>query len=279
MISCPYSPVRRDEVISNLGSMCIERMRPEQIHQCRKKADVAFLPLGALEWHGLHNSIATDAVKSHYICCLAAGKLGGGAVFPPLVWGVPRDSFFVETGLAADNLIPAAFGTEPEKVQGFASHGGMDIQEQWLFYQKLLRMCLEHISGFGFRSVYICAGHNKLGHWMRPVAAAFTRASNMSGQLVTVDWGNEYDAAGMSGDHGGKWETSLMMAADSESVDLRRLEERPEYLGIGSGKNAVESTKAQGEKWAESCAEAIAREARWLVDNYPKLPPRHGGYR
>ena len=179
-----------------------EWMRPHQVRECRQKADVAFLPLGSLEWHGIQNPLGTDALKAHHICCAAARKLGGGAVFPPLIWGLPKDSFY--TGIADGVIDKAAeaFGTEVERVRGFAEHGGLDLQEQWLSYQRLVRMCLEQIAAFGFRSIYICSGHNPLVHWAKPVAITFARASRMAGQLVTLDWGGEYDAEDLCGDPG-----------------------------------------------------------------------------
>lgn len=253
----------------------VELMRPHQIKECREKADVAFLPLGSLEWHGVHNPIGTDALKAHRVCCAAAAKLGGGAVFPPLVMALPRDAFNVTN--RPDNLeaVARALGTEPKRVLGFCQHGGMDIQEQWLFYQRMLRMALENIAGFGFRSIYLASGHNPLIHWARPVALTFSRAAAMAGQPVTTDWGGEMDAPRLEGDHGGKWETSHMMAGYPGSVDLGELERHPEYLGLGSGPNAVEATREQGDLWVDQCAEAIAVEARWLVENWPQLPKRH----
>jgi creatinine amidohydrolase len=253
-----------------------ERLRPSQIKACRAAADIAFLPLGALEWHGLHNPIGLDALKAHEVCCASARLLNGGVVFPPLIWGLPRDSFFIDTFCEEWTAkIAAAYGTTPAHLQGFAEHGGLDRQEQWLFYQRLLRMSLEHIASFGFRSIYICSGHNPLVHWVRPVAVAFSRATKMAGRIVTTDWGGEMDAAGLSGDHAGRWETSLMLAIDETAVDLEEMEHQPEYAGVGVGRDAPEAQRAQGEEWLSACASSIAAEARWLVQNYPALPPRH----
>lgn len=257
-----------------------ERMRPGQIRTCRELADIAFLPLGALEWHGLQAPVGTDGLKSHDICCRAARRLGGGAVFPPVYHGLPGDSFFMGITDPPDGeKIAAVYGTETERFFGFGRHGGMDVQEQWLAYQRLLRMSLETIARFGFRSIYICSGHNPLVHWAKPVAVAFARASSMAGQAVTVDVGGEFDAAGLDGDHGGKWETSLMQAMVPETVDLAELDRHPELCGRAHGADAVDATAEQGEAWAEACAEAIAAEARWLVENYPQLPKRHGHWR
>jgi hypothetical protein len=237
----------------------------------------------------VHNAFGVDPVKMHGICCLAARKLGGGAVFPPLTHGIPRDSFIVCGGVPRSPLASAeangplgpavhlevaagVLGTSPEVVHGFSRHGGMDVQEQWIFYQRLLRMSLETIAGFGFRSIYLCSGHSPLVHWSRPVALAFTRATIMAGRAVTTDWGGEGDAAGLKADHGGRWETSLMMALAPGTVDLG---EDEGARGVGCNPNYVESTPEKGANWAEACAEGIAREARWLVEHYPSLPPRH----
>ncbi len=257
------------------ANVCIELMRPAQIHACRQKADVAFLPLGALEWHGIHGPVGTDAIKAHGVCRLAAEKLGGGAVFPPLVWGVPRDSFFMDNNGFCDDLIAKAYGADHGLKADITPYGGMDRQEQWLNYQRLLRMSLEQIAGFGFRSIYILSGHNPLVHWAKPVAVAFSRATHMAGCVVTTDWGGEFEAAGLNGDHAGKWEMSLMMALAPGSVDLSENDRRPEYRGAGATANAPEANEREGRQWLETCAIAIAQEARWLADNYPKLPPRH----
>ncbi len=243
---------------------------------CRRRADIAFLPLGVLEWHGVHNPVGVDAIKAHHVCCEAARKLDGGAVFSPLVWGVPRDSFFMNTvSLLGDLTEPVAktLGTTQSRVKGFVDHGGMEVQKQWLFYQRLVRISLEQIAGFGFKSIYIVCGHGPLIYWARPVAIAFARASWMAGQAVTVACGCENDAAGLQlADHGGKCETSLTMAIDPTLVDLDELRNREDYQFIGCGADALESTAEQGSIWIDACAEAIAQAAQRMVDQYPQLP-------
>ena len=97
----------------------------------------------------------------------------------------------------------------------------------------------------------------------------------MKGRIVTTDVGGEFEAAGLNGDHGGKWETSFMLARDPSLVDLSEFDKHPDLLGVMSGANAVESTEEQGLAWLNECAQAVAQEARWLVENYPELPARH----
>jgi creatinine amidohydrolase/Fe(II)-dependent formamide hydrolase-like protein len=254
-----------------------ERMRPGRIAARRRVADVALLPVGNLEWHSAQNPVGLDSIKTHNVCCRAVRKMGGGAVLPTLLWGVPRDSFNV--GIEGGGKgIAAILETEPSRWKGFASHGGMDVQSQWLFYQQLLRMVLEHTAGWGFRSIFICSGHGPFVHWIEPVAVAFSRASKMARAPVTTDWGNCFEPAGLVGDHAGKGETSAMMAIDEDLVDLKEVPQAP---GIEKGSNADASaaSAAYGEEWLDACATAVAAEAKWLSDNYPAMPARHSHHR
>lgn len=252
-----------------------EMMRPGELRDRRKLADIAFLPLGALEWHGIHNPVGVDFLASHSICCMAARYLGGGVVFPTLVYGLPRDSFLVDQVASVRPKAAEALNTTEQRVRGFTSHGGMDLQEQWLNYQRIVRMGLEQIAGFGFKSIYLVSGHGPLRHFIHPVAVAFTRASVMAGDTITTDFGGEWDAALEKADHAGACETSIMMGLDPTMVDLESLKKEPKFLGVGSGADAVDATAQRGTAWMDKCARALAFEARWLVDNYPKLPLRH----
>jgi creatinine amidohydrolase len=252
-----------------------DHMRPQQVREARQRADVAFLPLGALEWHGPQNPLGLDGVKAHAVCCRAAEILGGGAVFPPLYYGLPRDSFDVGRMPEHQDKFIDALGAEPKRYAGYAPHGGMDVQEQWIFYQRLLRSSLDTIAGFGFRSIYVGLGHYPLVHFVRPVAVAFGRATQMLGLPVTVDFGLEADLGNTPSDHAGVFETSMMMAANPASVDLDELKRQPHMVGVGAGANAVEASLEKGQMWLESCARAMAAEARWLVEHFPQQPPRH----
>jgi len=252
-----------------------ELMRPEQLRRCREQADIAFLPLGSIEWHGLQNPIGVDALASYHVCCLAADKLGGGAVFPPVIWSLPRDSFYVDSRDGVYEEAAEALGTDSQRVKGITTHGGMDMQEQWLNYQRVVRMSLEQIAGYGFKSIFLVSGHAPIIHFIRPVAVAFARATQMAGYPVTTDFGGEWDPAGLHADHGGPIETSAMMSIDDTLVDMETLKRQPEYIGVGAGPDAVNASKEKGDQWLEACAVGLAREAQWLVENYPELPERH----
>ena len=65
----------------------LEHLRPREIDEAMKECPLLFLPLGTIEWHGLHNIVGLDALKAHMLCVRAAER-GGGLVAPPLYGGV-----------------------------------------------------------------------------------------------------------------------------------------------------------------------------------------------
>jgi len=265
----------------NDAEISIEHLRPRQIREARDVLDLAFLPVGNLEWHGLHNPIGLDLLKAHSVCCASVRQLRGGLVFPPVIWGTPRDSFHV--GIDSPKDISAEIskhlGTTRTKWKGEGNHGGMDRQEQWLFFQRLLRMSLEHISGFGFKSIYVCSGHGPFINWIKPVCIAFARSCQITDEAVNIDFGNVHEAAGLRGDHAGEIETSALMAVYPETVALEELKNVPEMKDVGVGRTAIHSSREKGESLIGEWSKAIAEEGKWLVDNYPKQPARHGNIR
>src|SRR3972149_4872329 len=63
-----------------------EESRPADLRNMISKAPVAYVPIGALEWHGEHGPLGLDGIKAHALCELAAERTGG-VVFPTVFWG------------------------------------------------------------------------------------------------------------------------------------------------------------------------------------------------
>ena len=70
-------------------------LRPEQIVAQRRECPVAYIPLGVLEWHGLHNPVGADGLQAEGLAVLCAQK-GGGLVFPTLYYGESRTEMLVD---------------------------------------------------------------------------------------------------------------------------------------------------------------------------------------
>ena len=49
-------------------------LRPEQIVARRNACPVAYIPIGNLEWHGVHNPLGTDTLQAEGLAILCAQK-------------------------------------------------------------------------------------------------------------------------------------------------------------------------------------------------------------
>ena len=72
-----------------------EEMLPHEIAAARASRPVAWLPIGTLEWHGVHNAVGLDALKARAICVKAAEEYGG-LCMPALWWGEHREIQLVD---------------------------------------------------------------------------------------------------------------------------------------------------------------------------------------
>ena len=66
-----------------------DRMVPAMVCARREQCNLAYLPVGALEWHGSHMPFGTDYFTVTYLAEEAARRFGGVA-FPPMYYGDAR---------------------------------------------------------------------------------------------------------------------------------------------------------------------------------------------
>lgn len=211
----------------------LERLRPQEIQDRMNACGTLFLPIGTIEWHGLHNVVGLDAIKAHMLCIRAAQR-GGGLVAPPLFGGVG--------GLNQ----PHTFVMEPEDQ----------------IYSVLLRPWLEKLTmeaaRQGFKAVIILTGHYGAAQQIvvREVGARMTRCLGIP-VLATPEYILALDE-GYLGDHAAWGETSLMMYLDPPTVDLSRLGEPP-HQGVG-GRDPKQFANAEdGRRLAEAIIRRLAR--------------------
>ena len=234
-----------------------ELLRPDQVRLLREAAPIAYLPLGTLEWHGHQNPLGTDGLKAHAVCCEAALK-HGGIVLPPLYQG----------WMGYDNWGPAG-----------CEHYGLGYNEQAVI-EGLLMGTIRALMAAGWKMIVgvtghdvkeqvemferaLCAARGGFGKF-RPDAKGFAL---FEGGLHTPDENLPYAM-----DHAGAWETSCMMYAYPESVDLEELRKRglctqedlkmsgPEGIG---GKNPLRYASAElGQKILERMGDLVGRKAQ-----------------
>lgn len=243
-----------------------EEMLPHEIRLAREAAPIAYLPLGTLEWHGPHNAVGLDGLKAHGLCCRFAEALGG-VVMPTIFWGDNRADLLEVVyhpgrfpHLTVDHRprVAAAYGLSPElfakNAERARATGG------WDFFVELVRRAYHEIESFGFETIVCIAGHY-------PEHAPAQRAREAylnDGGRCTVHVHFGYDLIrdeGYSGDHAGRWETSLLWALRPDCVDASRIERHSEEpLGV-MGPHPRDASPAFGE---EAIARMIVRLAQIL---------------
>lgn len=211
-----------------------ERMLPHEMEEALAACPTAFVPLGTLEWHGVQNALGLDALKAHALCVRAA-QAGGGVVLPPLYGGVG----------GVDQPYTVVMEAEPTLVSR--------LLEPWL-----VSLCME-LKRIGFRAIVFCTGHYGASQQMVVRETAVRQAQRLDLPILgTPEYFLALDA-GYVGDHGGTFETSLMLELMPELVDLDRLQGEPPYQGIGGGDAKRQSTRELGQRF---CAVICGRLAR-----------------
>ena len=244
-------------------------LRPEQIIARRKECPVAYIPLGTLEWHGLHNPVGADTLQAEGLAILCAQK-GGGLVFPPLYYGESRLESLMEANAEDRDLIAEKMELSPENFS--PDKHPFTATEQAQNYHKLLLHILAEVESLGFKLGVFVAGHYPLIDYARAAALHFNkrRYSRYHGMLAWafLDYlliQDDYDCAG---GHAGGWETSHILALEPKTVDLGLLPPKGQKLIGVSGKMAPQDASADfGRETLEAAAEIAIKEAKHRLEN------------
>lgn len=209
-----------------------EQLRPHELEEALKRAPVAYIPLGSLEWHGRHLPLGNDAIKA-YELCLRAVERTGGVVFPPLYWGA-----------------------ECLKLRGVGVRDGTVDIDYWA-YRAFLLDIVRRVVKQGFRVVVLLTGHYSREQVaaVKEVAEECERITRSVGPKgtppVRVIALPEYELAtdlGYRGDHAAKWETSILMYLRPELVDMSRL---TDLLGVDGEDPRIHASRELGRRVVE----------------------------
>ncbi len=240
-----------------------EELLPEEFYEEFERTPLAYWACGAMEEHGLHNPLGTDYLPCDEMC-LRAAEVTGGIVFPPLPLapaGVPGLSR--EELRAGDRpLFPPSLWVSREACE--------------LVYTELL----ESMADMGFRACVALGGHWPADLLLQDICQR--REGRIGGMAFwgggTISLlGDNYLADlqqrdPLAGGHGGKWETSLMMATRPGWTDLDRWQRieaspLPSQLKGGGERNApiAEATVELGEEVLVAGARALVARAGQLL--------------
>jgi creatinine amidohydrolase len=230
-----------------MEKVCYEELRPREFARRLARAPIAYLPLGTLEWHGLHLPLGADGLQSGGFFQLLAQRVGG-IVLPMLFVG--PDLTRVEDG---QTFIGMDFWSRPEGQQPRQLPGSAYYVSDELF-AALLEAILAQLARAGFKIV-VAHGHG-------PSTRAFLKHApqweQSFGLKLLSCWSSE-DRLGIQTDHAAANETSLTMALYPDLVDLDELDPDPGRFpeGVHGDDPRVHASAQLGRRAMEEASERM----------------------
>ncbi len=228
----------------------LQYLRPADVRRIRDQCPVAYIPVGAIEWHGEHLPLGVDALISYGLVSRAVVATGGV-------------------------VLPATH----------VSCGLLNFPLSLNYHQRVLehniRDTLEQVRKEGFRCIIVLTGHGPMDqiHTLKVACADLMakhpdcRAFGLCWFELLVDSGEELIL-----DHAAKVETSLMQALWPRLVDLSKLSDDPEETPLGVyGKNPkFTASPAWGRRIVDHFVKNLGARVRAMlaggpVDNYADL--------
>lgn len=208
---------------------------PDQIEAIIAANPVAYVPWGALEWHGSHLPFGVDGFTAEAVCERLVQRTGG-VLLPTTWWPI--------------TALPHRFSLSiPSDV-----------------VQPLLDSILVELSRVGFKAVVIITGHYAQGHELVLIDAA-EHALIHTGLLVLAVPPLALIDQDML-DHAALWETAQMLALQPRAVRLDTLGPAPLSAASSAvlGADPRGATASQGESVLALATEQIAASVQELLD-------------
>jgi len=194
--------------------------KPLELENMINTTPIAYIPFGALEWHGEHNILGVDSIKATEICKRSAG-LTGGVLFPCVNYG------------AFDTMnFPYTFSSRSRP------------------YISMTKRLVKQLYKAGFRIIILLTGHYPTKQ-IKQVRKAAKKVSKKKHDCFALGIPEQYLIADLDyyGEHAAFWETSIMMAINQNYVDLNQIPKGLNFtersrihgiLGIDPNKSSIE---------------------------------------
>jgi creatinine amidohydrolase/Fe(II)-dependent formamide hydrolase-like protein len=226
-------------------------MVPATIVARRKACNLAYLPVGSLEWHGSHMPLGTDYMTVTHIAEEAARRFGG-VVFPPIYYGDVRyilqecraewrktytREMDVPEGYASAFPLQNLDGspgyecpTQPNDGPLAEEPLGFSLPEQERDFARFIAKAMLAMHLYGFRNMILLPGHGPNPKYCQRAEEVYRqnvlRRSALGRPAKTLTW--FYIRAGMEVEpllknqsiHADKWEGSVTMVAAPGTVRL-----------------------------------------------------------
>ena len=220
-----------------------EEMLPHEFEEALRLFPVAYVPVGALEWHGRHMALGNDSLKAYGILLATAEKYGG-IVVPPTYWGHMK------------------MYDKP------CSHPGISPET----VDALFTAIFQGLVVTGFKAVIGVTGHDVDEQLDSLQKAADSISADGSAVGFAMKEGDLYDLEYEKMDHAGAWETSILMYLRPELVDMGYIAhedlttvEGHHKAGILGRDPRTDASRELGEKFVNRMADNIGKKAQELL--------------
>lgn len=209
---------------------------PDDLAAIVAQTPVAYVPWGALEWHGAHLPFGVDGITAEAVCERVARRVGG-VVLPVTWWPI--------------TALPHRFS--------LSIHSDA-VQTLWDgIFAELARV--------GFRVAVVLTGHYAQGHELVLMDAAEHAMAEHSIMVLAVPPLGLVDEAML--DHAGRWETAQMLALRPKLVRLDALPDGPLQPAHDAvlGEDPRGATASQGESALALAEQRLVVSVRSLLDH------------
>jgi len=230
-----------------------EELLPHEFAERLAQRPVGYLPLGTLEWHGPQNALGADFLQSRELFRRAARRFGG-IVLPPLWLGPDR--------ITGQPGAPGLIGMDSD--DSTMPHRPLPGSLYWIprgLFLLLVESILAQAVRAGFRCI-VADGHGPSRIAWAEMASAWEAQFGLKLVSATRDFPNQWQT---QNDHAGRNETSILMAARLDLVDLTRLPpDRSEWPQGVAGEDPRDATPAFGEALIEATLALIGKKLQEL---------------
>jgi len=229
----------------------IDRLRPREVAERMAAGPVAWIPLGAVEYHAEHLPFGTDGFTATAVVERAA-RIAGGVVLPwsaltigtlALPWSLRYDADLVERALRSTIEQAAAHGARVVVVH--TGHGPLDLNHL------IKRVCAE-------TEARIAATPGNAG--FRAYGLCYLELNAALGTGLGTEWP-------VAVDHGAVMETSWALAVAPDLVALERLPADPDgtMLAVYGPNPRTRASGATGAAQIDAAAALLAERVRTLL--------------
>jgi len=202
------------------------RLTPSEFKARLKRAPIAYLPLGTLEWHGAHLPLGSDFLQSQGFFIKLARRVGG-IILPPLFLGPDKELEVDEFEYYGMDY----FGYAPNPPQQLA--GSAYWVPNYLF-SAIIEAILRQLRRAGFKIV-VAHGHGPSIDYFVKNGEELGKRFDLAIFTLSRPEDERKEDMEFQSDHAAMNETSIMMALHPELVHMENLPKDPDEWPLAVG--------------------------------------------